>query len=719
MAVSTRFRAHRPDGTESLAMKGLLLLCQGDSSGGYDFVRKGLRNDLTSPVCWHVFGIMYRMDKNYVEAAKCYVNALKYDKENVQIVRDLAILQSQLGQWAALVDTRNSLLQSKPGLRANWTALAVAYDMKGDKRRALKVLESYEDTLVGFPAPHDFEHSENLLYHATLLIECEQYDAAYAYLEKLKPQILAKTTVIELQAEALLKAGRASEARAKYQALVEINPDSAASLAGFVEASSAVDGKSALQVYKSLQEKYPKSDLITLRLAEASSSEEFRGIIKSYIQGKLERGVPSVYVSVKPFLPARYDTIKAECEEILANLEDSTSRAWGNLLLAQLVDYHGEYKRALELADSALKLLPEMPEIHMIKARFAKHAGNYGLAAQIMNDAQNLDSRDRFIHTKAAKYRLRNDENDAAEKLMAVFTRNEAIGGAIGDLRDMQCAWYMVEDGESYMRQGKYALALKRLHTVLTIYADWVDDPFDFHVYAFRKGAMRAYRQMLFWSQTLQEQPLFLQAARDAVRVYCHLHDNPKVREEELAAKEQTTPPDGVPDPFGYELLQSASMDSVLPFLKPLRMLAPQDLDVNLMTFDVYSRREGGGPVALQALKAAYAACPTSGQVHLRIVRYRVSGSSDDGIVPAGESLEDFNEKFTRAATSPEQIMCAAEGATQLGKSPDAVFELFRKSPPVPLLKQALGLLRTANSDRVDEFRVLCTALYPLSDQFR
>ena len=29
---------------------------------------------------WHVYGLLYRSDKNYEEAMKCYRYALKYDK---------------------------------------------------------------------------------------------------------------------------------------------------------------------------------------------------------------------------------------------------------------------------------------------------------------------------------------------------------------------------------------------------------------------------------------------------------------------------------------------------------------------------------------------------------------------------------------------------------------------------------------------------------------
>ena len=82
-------------------MKGLTLNCLGQKENAYDLVRRGLRNDLRSHVCWHVYGLLQRSDHKYDEAIKCYRNALKWDKVStlqpfvsisLQINRDLETL---------------------------------------------------------------------------------------------------------------------------------------------------------------------------------------------------------------------------------------------------------------------------------------------------------------------------------------------------------------------------------------------------------------------------------------------------------------------------------------------------------------------------------------------------------------------------------------------------------------------------------------------------
>lgn len=82
--------------SETLAMKGLTLNCLGRKEEAYEYVRRGLRNDLKSHVCWHVYGLLQRSDKKYDEAIKCYRNALKWEKDNIQILRDLSLLQIQM-----------------------------------------------------------------------------------------------------------------------------------------------------------------------------------------------------------------------------------------------------------------------------------------------------------------------------------------------------------------------------------------------------------------------------------------------------------------------------------------------------------------------------------------------------------------------------------------------------------------------------------------------
>lgn len=102
-------------------MKGLTLNCLGRKEEAYDHVRRGLRNDLKSHVCWHVYGLLQRSDKRYDEAIKCYRNALKWDKDNIQILRDLSLLQIQMRDLDGYKVGENGKVGSQLVTRVPWS----------------------------------------------------------------------------------------------------------------------------------------------------------------------------------------------------------------------------------------------------------------------------------------------------------------------------------------------------------------------------------------------------------------------------------------------------------------------------------------------------------------------------------------------------------------------------------------------------------------------
>ena len=51
-------------------MKGLILNCMGKQEEAMDCVKRGLKSDIKSYVCWHVYGLVNRSEKKYDEAIK-------------------------------------------------------------------------------------------------------------------------------------------------------------------------------------------------------------------------------------------------------------------------------------------------------------------------------------------------------------------------------------------------------------------------------------------------------------------------------------------------------------------------------------------------------------------------------------------------------------------------------------------------------------------------
>jgi hypothetical protein len=59
----------------------------------------------------------------------------------------------------------------------------------------------------------------------------------------------------------------------------------------------------------------------------------------------------------------------------------------------------------------------------MVKAKICKHAGNLLEAVKWIDEAQSLDTADRFINYKCSKYMLRANMIKEAEEIAGKFTR--------------------------------------------------------------------------------------------------------------------------------------------------------------------------------------------------------------------------------------------------------------------------------------------------------
>ena len=95
----------------------------------------------------------------------------------------------------------------------------------------------------------------------------------------------------------------------------------------------------------------------------------------------------------------------------------------------------------------------------------------------------------------------------------------------------MQCMWWETEAGRSFIRQGRWGEALKKLTAVEKHFEDIHEDQFDFHSYCLRKMTLRSYMAMLRTQDHVRTNKFFLKAAQSVVEVCMHLHENPPVIE--------------------------------------------------------------------------------------------------------------------------------------------------------------------------------------------
>ncbi|XP_063366131.1 N-alpha-acetyltransferase 15, NatA auxiliary subunit [Cydia amplana] len=704
---------------ETLAMKGLTLNCLGRKDEAYEYVRRGLRNDLKSPVCWHVYGLLQRSDKKYDEAIKCYRNALKWEKENIQILRDLSLLQIQMRDLEGYKDTRYQLFMLRPTQRASWIGFAMSYHLLGDYEMANSILDAFRTNQM--KGPYDYEHSELLLYQNMVLAESGQFDRALSHLHKFQTQILDKLSVKETSGEYYLKLKRFKEAEAVYEDLLKRNPENVMYYQKLIEAKQLSDPDEKVAFFDVYKKEYPKAIAPRrLQLSEAGSAAVFARLVDEYLRHGLHKGIPPLFVDIRSLYAdkSKAETIENLVLQYIENLsktgtfssdpseakQPASALLWAYYYAAQHFDYKKDTDRALKYIDAAIEHTPTLIELFIVKGRIYKHAGDPVSAYQWLEEAQAMDTADRYVNSKCARYMLRAGHVARAEEMCAKFTR-EGVP-ATENLNEMQCMWFQTEAAAAYQRARQWGEALKKAHEVDRHFSEIMEDQFDFHSYCMRKMTLRSYVGLLRLEDVLRAHPFYFRAARAAISVYlrlyqCPLQDNvqpqepdtenlapselKKLRNKQRKAKrkaeqesmlaaqvqvkreqhhkarqqqEQGDPEAPQLDELIPDKLARAEdpLEQAIKFLLPLRTLAADRIDTYLMAFEIYFRKEKP-LLMLQSIKRAWRLEPGHHHLHDCLVRFR--GWLDQNQLPA--AVAEVVNKETQESMRGRSAMQMAE----------------------------------------------------------
>jgi peptide alpha-N-acetyltransferase len=79
--------------------------------------------------CWHIYGIIMNKEKDYDQARRCYLNALKFSENNTNVMKDLSVLQIMVRDFEGFEDTRRKILIADASQTHNWACLAIALQL--------------------------------------------------------------------------------------------------------------------------------------------------------------------------------------------------------------------------------------------------------------------------------------------------------------------------------------------------------------------------------------------------------------------------------------------------------------------------------------------------------------------------------------------------------------------------------------------------------------
>lgn len=546
---------------ESLALKGCANHQLGHKADAEPYIIKALAKEPANYLVNHLAGIYYRSVENYEEAAKWYKAAMDHGLQNTPILRDLSLLQSQVRDYKNLKDSRQQFLESQPGYRANWTAVAIAHHLNKDYDAAVSTLAKIEDIIKEHLQEQDrYEQSECVLYKNSIIAEAGNFSRALEELEKDSDEIRDRTSFMEYKAKYLLLLGKLKESSLVYRALLQRNPDNESYYTLLETALGTPSGSIdlRLKLYDKLALFYPRADppqYVPLTFLPASHPQ-FRERASKYILSQLKRGVPATFVNVKPLYTNKKKrdvilSIVLEFFEKEVPLLQPTVFVWASYFLSQHYLYLGDNNKAMEYVDAALNHSPTLVELYILKARVTKHLGQYKEAAAIMQEGRSLDLQDRFINSKTTKYLFRANQIDDAINCISLFTKlDEGAVNGLKDLHTMQANWVLVESAEAYTRLykeqlGKLAslpadsdqlnevqdladmyrgLALKRFLAVAKVFKVFTNDQFDFHSYCMRRGTPRDYIDMLKWEDKLYGTPIYVRSVKGLSELYWEIY---------------------------------------------------------------------------------------------------------------------------------------------------------------------------------------------------
>ncbi|KAL0482914.1 N-alpha-acetyltransferase 16, NatA auxiliary subunit [Acrasis kona] len=532
--------AKYPAHSDTLAMKGLVIKATGKVEEGYNLVKEGLMNSkFSSGICWHVMGLMYRDDKNHEQAIKAYMNALRYDTQNIKIMNDLACMQMHVRDYKGLLQTRHKVLQLKPGMSGHWISYAVAQHMAGDRQKALVTIDGFIS--IG-DLSNPYELSEVLLYKNSIIQEIGNPEGTLKHLKEIENKHRDPIYVLETRAKCELQLKRNQEAKQTYQALLQLNSENHAYHAGYQQAcglsnstTSCSDDQiqSLLNHYDELLVQYPKSAVIKRIPLNFATGQEFKNRLDKFVRTYLSKTIPSLFSAIRSLYsdPSKVEMIQELFSSYESSLIDQgqlpnadssqkdapSTLLWTLTFMAHHHDKLSNHEKAMQYVNRAIEHTPTLIELYQLKAKLYKHVGAYGLAADQAELARQCDLADRHLNTKSVKYLLRADRVQEARIVFYNFAKD--MEGNF-NAHDMQCMWYENRLGESHLRLKKYGQALKQFHNVKDHIEEMVDDQFDFHQYSLRKLVLRSYVEMLRWEDKIKSIHFYVRAAKNAIRTY-------------------------------------------------------------------------------------------------------------------------------------------------------------------------------------------------------
>lgn len=528
-----------PNNGEALAMKGLLYNSIGRKEEAYELVRLGVKNDIKSHTCWHVFGLIYKSDSNYKEASKCYLNALRIDSTNQNLYRDLSSLQLHTRDYPGFIETRRKMLTSKPSLRLSWIGYAAANYFGGEYELAVDVLNNYQTATDDKGTP--YEEGEVYLVQSKCYEKLGRYQDAYSHLQQNQSKIVDKLACRISCAELLVYMKKFTEAKAEWLSLVSDQPDNycfhrglqitvlelTADVATNMFALKRLDLPSNVlklsmeqvdkltMLYKNEIKANAAAKKILLSLAStginsssSGSSNSFALLIDDHLRKSLSEGIPALYQDIL-YLIRKPCNSNDDYTELIINPNEFRQHSLVQMI-ADLIDGYirnlSEDLPKFDSSDSVVQSPTTLLWALYLKAQLLESCGMYETALQTVTTC--------IGHSPTAL-----DMYILKAKLLSIAGDNAGAASTMEHCRKLD-----LQDRYLNNMSTKYLLranCIKQAIKTVSFFTKDGDDPlmylFDLQCHWFEIESADAYAKLKKWSLALKNYSAILKHFTD----YC------------------------------------------------------------------------------------------------------------------------------------------------------------------------------------------------------
>lgn len=247
-----------------MAFKALILNNLKRGVEAFALIKTVLFKNLGNFTCWHVYGMLNRSNKKFDDARKAFLNALKQDETNINVLRDLAILQLQLNDMEGHCESRRKMVVANSKIFAHFSGYLTAAYMIKNWTLCNEIWESVTEIYGHNPLETEKIHelTEMYLLRARIMLESGEAKKGVKFVTKNAKFMADDVRRNEILTQLLLANNQSKKAVEHFEELLRLNSSNKDYYLGILKAMEVDlnNDEQILAVLGKYEEVLPKSN---------------------------------------------------------------------------------------------------------------------------------------------------------------------------------------------------------------------------------------------------------------------------------------------------------------------------------------------------------------------------------------------------------------------------------------------------------------------------